>query len=136
MAQRVVEAEIFPDPDLSPSRRPLFGSMRATVVREVAKHTMELSQLIVGNGGVGTLIDYIMNRVATLGCQSCEALATSPRSARRLRCRSSPEKRLVPLQPLLTEEPEHHKYTAEHRSTGRCMTGPRQGSGRHGRYPF
>ncbi len=31
----------------------------ATVVREVAKHTPELAQLVVGNGGVGALVDYI-----------------------------------------------------------------------------
>jgi hypothetical protein len=57
---------------------------------------MELSRLIVGNG-VGTLIDYIMNRV-TLGCQH-QALAHR-RSARRSRCRSSPRRASCHLQPL------------------------------------
>jgi hypothetical protein len=31
----------------------------ATVVREIVKHTPELAQLVVGNGGVGSLVDYV-----------------------------------------------------------------------------
>jgi DNA-binding IclR family transcriptional regulator len=31
----------------------------ATVVREIAKHTPELAQLVVGNGGVAALVDYV-----------------------------------------------------------------------------
>jgi hypothetical protein len=32
----------------------------ATCIREVAKHTPELAQLIVSNGGVGALVDYVV----------------------------------------------------------------------------
>ena len=31
----------------------------ATAIREVAKHTPELAQLIVSNGGVAALVDYV-----------------------------------------------------------------------------
>ena len=32
----------------------------ATVVREIVKHTPELAQLVVGNGGVASLVDYVL----------------------------------------------------------------------------
>lgn len=60
MAEAVVEAEVFPKvltclqfPDDT------VRKAAATLVREVAKHSVDLAQLIVGSGGVGTLVDYI-----------------------------------------------------------------------------
>ena len=60
LAEVVVEAEIFPKV-LTCLRLPddLVRKHAATVVREVAKHSPELAQLIVGHGGVGALVDYI-----------------------------------------------------------------------------
>jgi hypothetical protein len=55
-----VEAEIFPA---------VFGCLKdsdtivrrnaATAIREVAKHTPELAQLIVNAGGHGAVVDYL-----------------------------------------------------------------------------
>ena len=55
-AQVVVEAEIFPK--ILPCLMDLDGNVRkyaATAIREVAKHTPELAQLIVSNGTLDPL---------------------------------------------------------------------------------
>merc|ERR1711862_623903 len=56
----VVEAEIFPavlaclkDPDEYVKKNV------ATLIREIAKHTPELAQLIVNAGGVAAVVDYV-----------------------------------------------------------------------------
>lgn len=56
----VVEAEIFPK-ILTCLKFPdeLVRKHSATVVREICKHTPELAQLVVSNGSVGALVDYI-----------------------------------------------------------------------------
>lgn len=61
LAEVVVEAEIFPK--ILTCLKDVDGYVRkhaATCVREVAKHTPELAQLIVSNGGVGALVDYVV----------------------------------------------------------------------------
>lgn len=84
----------------------------ATCIREVAKHTPELAQLIVSNGGVGALVDYVVesegnNRlpgVMTLGFIAAfsETLALSVIAS----------KGVVPLYTSLVEEPEDHIKSA------------------------
>lgn len=60
LAEVVVEAEVFPKV-LTCLKYPddAVRKHAATLVREVAKHTPELAQLVVGNGGVGALVDYV-----------------------------------------------------------------------------
>lgn len=60
LAEMVVEAEIFPK-ILTCLKYPdeLVRKNSATVIREVCKHTPELAQLVVSNGSVGALVDYI-----------------------------------------------------------------------------
>ena len=56
----VVEAEIFPS--ILMCLKDVDGFVRkhaATAVREVCKHTPELAQLVVSNGGVAALVDYV-----------------------------------------------------------------------------
>lgn len=60
LAEVVVEADIFPKaltclafPD------EFVRKHAATLVREVVKHTPELAQLVVANGGVGALVEYV-----------------------------------------------------------------------------
>ena len=59
LAEVVVEADVFPKvltcltfPD------EFVRKHAATLVREVVKHTPELAQLVVANGGVGALVEY------------------------------------------------------------------------------
>jgi hypothetical protein len=59
LAEVVVEAEVFPKvlaslayPDETVAKH------AATLVREVAKHTPELAQLVVANGGIGALVEF------------------------------------------------------------------------------
>lgn len=56
----VVEAEIFPSvlTCLKDSDE-LVVKNTATLIREIAKHTPELCQLIMNAGGIGAIIDYI-----------------------------------------------------------------------------
>jgi hypothetical protein len=61
LAEVVVEAEIFPK--ILTCLKDVDGYVRkhaATCIREVAKHTPELAQLIVSNGGAGALVDYVI----------------------------------------------------------------------------
>eukprot|EP00695_Tsukubamonas_globosa_P001960 TRINITY_DN3033_c0_g1_i1.p1 TRINITY_DN3033_c0_g1~~TRINITY_DN3033_c0_g1_i1.p1 ORF type:complete len:188 (+),score=54.88 TRINITY_DN3033_c0_g1_i1:86-649(+) len=60
LAELVVEGEIFPkiflllrDPD------EVVRKNAATTIREIAKHTPNLAQWIVNQGGVGALVDYV-----------------------------------------------------------------------------
>lgn len=60
LAELVVEGDIFPrvltclkDPDV------LVCKNAATLIREIAKQTPELAQLIVNAGGTATLVDYV-----------------------------------------------------------------------------
>lgn len=59
LAEVVVEAEIFPK-CLTCLKYPdeFVRKHAATLVREVVKHTPELAQLVVANGGVGALVEY------------------------------------------------------------------------------
>jgi hypothetical protein len=45
-------------------------------VREVVKHTPELAQLVVANGGVGALVEYCND---SAGNNRCEALTVALR---------------------------------------------------------
>lgn len=74
LAEAVVEAEVFPKvltclqyPDET------VRKASATLVRETAKHSVDLAQLIVGSGGVGTLVDYIqvLQSTTCTGWQFC-----------------------------------------------------------------
>jgi hypothetical protein len=59
LAEVVVEAEVFPK-CLTCLKYPdeFVRKHTATLVREVVKHTPELAQLVVANGGVGALVEY------------------------------------------------------------------------------
>jgi hypothetical protein len=59
LAEVVVEAEVFPK-CLTCLKYPdeFVRKHAATLVREVVKHTPELAQLVVANGGVGALVEY------------------------------------------------------------------------------
>jgi hypothetical protein len=59
LAEMVVEAEVFPK-CLTCLKYPdeFVRKHAATLVREVVKHTPELAQLVVANGGVGGLVEY------------------------------------------------------------------------------
>lgn len=59
MVDQLIAALVPQDP--TDVAEPLFSavSLQQQVVREIAKHTPELAQLVVGNGGVGALVDYV-----------------------------------------------------------------------------
>lgn len=113
MAQVVVEAEIFPK-ILTCLQYPdeLVKKHAATVVREVAKHTMELAQLIVGNGGVGTLVDYISTSHGNAGLPGIMALGYIAAFSETLALSVIAEKGLVPLDAALRNEAEDHVRAA------------------------
>lgn len=47
-----------------------FACWLPTQVREVVKHTPELAQLVVANGGVGALVEYCNDSSGNNGCVS------------------------------------------------------------------
>ncbi|KAJ7363149.1 Sperm-associated antigen 6 [Desmophyllum pertusum] len=56
----VVEAEIFPAVLACLKDEDEYVKKNvATLIREIAKHTPELAQLITNAGGVGAVVDYI-----------------------------------------------------------------------------
>ena len=60
LAEMVVEAEIFPSVlTCLKDNDELVVKNTATLIREIAKHTPELCQLIMNAGGIGAIIDYI-----------------------------------------------------------------------------
>merc|ERR1712159_766551 len=60
LAEMVVEAEIFPSVlTCLKDNDELVMKNTATLIREIAKHTPELCQLIMNAGGIGAVIDYI-----------------------------------------------------------------------------
>jgi hypothetical protein len=109
MAEVVVEAEIFPR-ILTCLQYPdeLVRKHAATVVREVAKHSMELSQLVVGNGGVGTLVDYISESTGGARLPGIMALGYIAAFSETLALAVIAEKGLVPLVAAQVDEREDH----------------------------
>lgn len=75
LAEVVVEAEVFPK-CLTCLKFPdeFVQKHAATLVREVVKHTPELAQLVVANGGgVGALVDYCGDSSGNNRCQARKA---------------------------------------------------------------
>lgn len=60
MCSRCNTSNISPNPRRQTLQFPdeFVRKHAATLVREVAKHTPELAQLVVANGGVGALVEY------------------------------------------------------------------------------
>lgn len=113
LAEVVVEAEIFPKV-LTCLKFPddLVRKHGATVVREVAKHTPELAQLIVGNGGVGALVDYVQESSGNNRLPGIMALGYIAAFSETLALSVIAEKGLVPLVSALNQEPEDHIKSA------------------------
>ena len=62
LAESVVEADILPKILLSlKDIDPLVRKQAATLVREVVKHTAELAQMVVSQGGVGAHVEFIVD---------------------------------------------------------------------------
>jgi len=119
LAEVVVEAEIFPKV-LTCLRFPddLVKKHAATVVREVAKHTPELAQLIVGNGGVGALVDYVSDSRGNNRLPGIMALGYIAAFSETLALSVVAEKGLPPLVAALREEQEDYMKSAAAWSLG------------------
>ncbi|KAK9808858.1 hypothetical protein WJX72_005235 [[Myrmecia] bisecta] len=119
LAEVVVEAEIFPK-ILTCLKFPdeLVRKHAATVIREISKHTPELAQLIVGNGGVGALVDYISESQGNSRLPGIMALGYIAAFSETLGLSVIAEKGLVPLAAALSEEPEDHLKSATAWSLG------------------
>jgi len=119
LAEVVVEAEIFPKV-LTCLRFPddLVRKHAATVVREVAKHTPELAQLIVGNGGVGALVDYVSDSQGNNRLPGIMALGYIAAFSETLALSVVAEKGLPPLVSALREEAEDYMKSASAWSLG------------------
>jgi hypothetical protein len=113
MAEIVVEAEVFPRV-LTCLQYPdeLVRKHAATVVREVAKHSIELSQLIVGSGGVGALVDYVSESTGNARLPGIMALGYISAFSETLALAVIAEKGLVPLVAAQAEEREDHLRAA------------------------
>jgi hypothetical protein len=113
MAEAVVEAEAFPRA-LTCLQFPddLVRKHAATLVREVAKHSAELAQLIVGSGGVGTLVDYIGESLGNARLPGIMALGYIAAFSEALALAVIAEKGLVPLVAALADEPDDHVKAA------------------------
>lgn len=113
LAEVVVEAEVFPK-ILTCLKFPdeFVRKHAATVVREVAKHTPELAQLVVGNGGVGALVDYVADSVGNSRLPGIMALGYIAAFSETLALAVIAERALPPLVQALAEEPEDHLRSA------------------------
>ena len=82
----MVEAEIFPGVlNLLTGHDVYVRKNAATCIREVAKHTPELAQLIVNAGGVGAMVDYVTAARGNARLPACRALRSFARRRRRTR---------------------------------------------------
>lgn len=60
MAEVVVEAEVFPTVLIHMAHAcPIIRKNAATLVRDVVKHSLELTQLVVNTGGIGALLEAL-----------------------------------------------------------------------------
>lgn len=84
----------------------------ATLVREVAKHTPELAQLVVSSGGVGALVQFVADTSAAARLPGIMALGYIAAFSETLALAVIAERGLVPLMAALREEPEQHLKAA------------------------
>lgn len=60
LAEAVVEAEIFPSVLLHLAHAcPKVKMSAAILVRDIVKHSLELTQLVVNTGGIGALLEVL-----------------------------------------------------------------------------
>ncbi|MGH0190522.1 UNVERIFIED_CONTAM: hypothetical protein FKN15_047532 [Acipenser sinensis] len=115
----VVEAEIFPavltclkDPDEYVKKNV------ATLIREITKHTPELSQLIVNAGGVAAVIDYIGDSRGNVRLPGIMMLGYVAAHSENLAMAVIVSKGVPQLAICLSEEPEDHIKAATAWSLG------------------
>lgn len=84
----------------------------ATVVREIVKHTPELAQLVVGNGGVASLVDYVAESSGNNRLPGIMALGYIAAFSETLALSVVAEKALPPLVQAINEETEDHLKSA------------------------
>ncbi|GBG87410.1 hypothetical protein CBR_g45467 [Chara braunii] len=119
LLQVVVEAEVFPkiftclkDADL------VVRKNAGTMIREVAKHTPELAQLIVSNGGVGALVDYVAESEGNNRLPGIMALGYISAFSETLALSVIASKGIAPIMHALVNEPEDHVKSASAWSLG------------------
>ena len=62
LAEFVVEAEVFPKVLIHLGHEKDFVQKQgARLVQEIVKHSLELAQLVVNSGGIGALVQLLMN---------------------------------------------------------------------------
>lgn len=113
MAEMVVEADTLPKvlqclkyPD-EPARK-----HAATLVREIAKQTPELAQLVVSTGGVGALVEFVSTASGPTRLPGIMALGYIAAFSETLALSIIAEKGLVPILTAVEVEPEDHLKAA------------------------
>merc|ERR1711939_625998 len=90
----------------------------ATCIREVAKHTPELAQLIVNAGGVGAMVDYVTEARGNARLPGIMTLGYVSAFSETLALAVIVSKGIPPLVNALVTEPEDHIKSASAWSLG------------------